>query len=444
MEQHPVPQNISSFQFKLIGDITLKQFAYVAGGIILAYIFTKFTFFPWLLRMPLAVITALLGFGLAFVPIEERPMDRWLAAFFKSIYLPTQYVWRKSNPVPEPLSDLGTTPPPPATTNPVPATPQVAPRVVSPVVKPIITPAPPVNLPAPEAKVIPAPQNSTPLATTGTINVPPEVLHRFTPQPIKNKIPAHWNLGPSQKLEAVKPAMPPPPPPVTHTLTPVLAAGSDSPQLTKLKTNYQELEQRLTAQMQMMQEELARGNVTKERFLELQQTVSQLLSEKERMSNELVTLRKQLSGGSQAQGQVVRPSAYPQPPASPQVKVIPSNMAVRVGIPQLTSYPNTMTGIIKDGEGNTLPNILVTVKDKEGVPVRALKTNKLGQFAASTPLPNGTYIIEAEDPKKIFSFQQVEVMLTGKALSPLEVSAISHKDEMRQKLSQEIFGQKTI
>jgi len=141
---------------------------------------------------------------------------------------------------------------------------------------------------------------------------------------------------------------------------------------------------------------------------------------------------------------VVRPSAYPQPPASPQVKVIPSNMAVRVGIPQLTSYPNTMTGIIKDGEGNTLPNILVTVKDKEGVPVRALKTNKLGQFAASTPLPNGTYIIEAEDPKKIFSFQQVEVMLTGKALSPLEVSAISHKDEMRQKLSQEIFGQKTI
>src|SRR3989344_305052 len=149
MEQHPVPQNISSFQFKLIGDITLKQFAYVAGGVILAYIFTKFTFFPWLLRMPLAVITALLGFVLAFVPIEERPMDRWLAAFFKSIYLPTQYVWRKSNSVPEALSNLGTTPPPPATTNPVPATPQGAPRVVSPVVNPILTPAPPVNLPAP-------------------------------------------------------------------------------------------------------------------------------------------------------------------------------------------------------------------------------------------------------------------------------------------------------
>src|SRR3989344_4577201 len=154
MEQHPVPQNISSFQFKLIGDITLKQFAYVAGGVILAYIFTKFAFFPWIIRMPLAVITALLGFGLAFVPIEERPMDRWLAAFFKSIYLPTQYVWRKSNPVPEALSDLGTAPPP--------TTPQVIPEVdvvtelpkqseaVVPVNPPVITPVPqPKTTPAP-------------------------------------------------------------------------------------------------------------------------------------------------------------------------------------------------------------------------------------------------------------------------------------------------------
>jgi len=440
MEQHPVPQNISSFQFKLIGDITLKQFAYVAGGIILAYIFTKFTFFPWLLRMPLAVITALLGFGLAFVPIEERPMDRWLAAFFKSIYLPTQYVWRKSNPVPEALSDLGTAPPP--------TTPQVIPEVdvVTELPKQseaVVPVNPPVITPVPQPKTTPAPPIATPIETAKAVNVPPEVLPRFIPPPATIKIPTSWSLGAPPTKPTPKPVAPPTPP-ITSTQPVQTGSTTKSAHLTKLKTNYQELEQRLTAQMQMMQEELARGNVTKERFLELQQTVSQLLSEKERMSNELVTLRKQLSGGSQAQGQVVRPSAYPQPPASPQVKVIPSNMAVRVGIPQLTSYPNTMTGIIKDGEGNTLPNILVTVKDKEGVPVRALKTNKLGQFAASTPLPNGTYIIEAEDPKKIFSFQQVEVMLTGKALSPLEVSAISHKDEMRQKLSQEIFGQKTI
>ncbi|HCS79221.1 TPA: hypothetical protein DIV55_05800 [Patescibacteria group bacterium] len=433
MEQHPVPQNISSFQFKLIGDITLKQFAYVAGGVILAYIFTKFAFFPWIIRMPLAVITALLGFGLAFVPIEERPMDRWLAAFFKSVYLPTQYVWRKSNPVPEALRDLGATPSPTTTPNPA----AVAPQVV-PVNLPIIPPLP-------QPKVKPAPLISKPVEATKVVNVPPEVVPRFIPPtPVKNKMPANWNLGAPPKFNTSKPVAPPTPP-ITSTRVPVqTTTTTESMQLTKLKTSYQVLEQRLTTQMQAMQEELAKGNVTKERFLELQQTVSQLLNEKERMSNELVQLRKQLSVNPQAQGQVVRPTTYAQPPPSTQVKVIPANMAVRVGIPQLTSYPNTMSGIIKDGDGNTLPNILVTVKDKDQVPVRALKTNKLGQFAASTPLANGTYIIEAEDPKKVFSFQRVEVVLTGKALSPLEVSAISHKDEMRQKLSQEIFGQKTI
>ena len=36
MEQHPIPQQISSYEFKLIGDMTLKQFLKAAIGIILA------------------------------------------------------------------------------------------------------------------------------------------------------------------------------------------------------------------------------------------------------------------------------------------------------------------------------------------------------------------------------------------------------------------------
>ena len=181
MEQHPVPQNISSFQFKLIGDITLKQFAYVAGGVILAYIFTKFTFFPWLLRMPLAVITALLGFGLAFVPIEERPMDRWLAAFFKSIYLPTQYVWRKSNSVPEALSNLGTTSPP--ATSPTPTTSQAAPKTEA-ITEPIKNNAVTIPVSQPVHQLLPKPK-IIPLVESK----PSEVLPRFTPPPATNQPP---------------------------------------------------------------------------------------------------------------------------------------------------------------------------------------------------------------------------------------------------------------
>jgi len=31
MEQHPIPQQISSYEFKLVGEMTLKQFLKAAG-----------------------------------------------------------------------------------------------------------------------------------------------------------------------------------------------------------------------------------------------------------------------------------------------------------------------------------------------------------------------------------------------------------------------------
>src|SRR3989344_5295312 len=97
MEQHPVPRNISSFQFHLVGDMTLKQFGYLAGGVIIAYIVYKLPL-PSIITLPIAFLIALTGVAFAFLPIQERPLDRWLIAFIKSIYSPTQFIWRKDNP----------------------------------------------------------------------------------------------------------------------------------------------------------------------------------------------------------------------------------------------------------------------------------------------------------------------------------------------------------
>src|SRR3989344_3657652 len=94
MEQHPVPQNVTTFQFRLVGDMTIRQFGYLAGGIILGYISYKLPL-PFFFTWPLAITSAVGGFGLAFVPIEERPMDVWIMSFFKNVYSPTQYVWQK-------------------------------------------------------------------------------------------------------------------------------------------------------------------------------------------------------------------------------------------------------------------------------------------------------------------------------------------------------------
>lgn len=95
MQQHPVPQNVTSYQFRLVGDMTLKQFLELAAGLALAYIFfiSSLVFF---LKWPLIIISVLLGIALAFFPLEERPLDQWIINFIKSIYAPTRFIWRKS------------------------------------------------------------------------------------------------------------------------------------------------------------------------------------------------------------------------------------------------------------------------------------------------------------------------------------------------------------
>jgi hypothetical protein len=97
MEQHPIPQQISSYEFKLVGDMTLKQFLKAAAGIILAMLInsTKLMVF---VKWPLMFLFGGGGILLAFVPFEDRPLESWVFSFIKSIYSPTIYTYkRKSN-----------------------------------------------------------------------------------------------------------------------------------------------------------------------------------------------------------------------------------------------------------------------------------------------------------------------------------------------------------
>lgn len=95
MEQHPIPQQISSYEFKLVGEMTLSQFAKAAGGIVLAFLINASGLF-WLLRIPLMILTGGGGLVLAFVPINDRPAEVWVKAFLKSIYSPTIYIYKKA------------------------------------------------------------------------------------------------------------------------------------------------------------------------------------------------------------------------------------------------------------------------------------------------------------------------------------------------------------
>jgi hypothetical protein len=95
IQQHPLPQDISNYRFRLIGDMTIKQFASLAIFIILAIIVYGLPL-PFFFRYPLTFICVILGVGIAFVPLQGRTLDVWIIAFIKSIYAPTIFSWKKT------------------------------------------------------------------------------------------------------------------------------------------------------------------------------------------------------------------------------------------------------------------------------------------------------------------------------------------------------------
>src|SRR6185503_19172872 len=94
MDEHPIPQDVTGFQFKLIGNMTIKQFGYVAFGVIVSVI---------LYYMPINILIKILfipifgagGIIIAFVPIEGRPLDVMITNFFRAIFSPNQFVYQK-------------------------------------------------------------------------------------------------------------------------------------------------------------------------------------------------------------------------------------------------------------------------------------------------------------------------------------------------------------
>lgn len=96
-KQHAVPQNFMDVEFKLVGDLTMRQFTYlmVFGGAAYISAVSVIGLFQW----PLVIIFVIMGLGLAFVPIEERGMDQWVINFIHAVYSPNQKIWKKI-PVP--------------------------------------------------------------------------------------------------------------------------------------------------------------------------------------------------------------------------------------------------------------------------------------------------------------------------------------------------------
>ena len=471
MEQHPIPQNVTTFQFRLIGDMTIKQFGYLAICAILAYVSYKLPL-PIIISWPLVVLWVLLGIGLAFVPIEERPMDVWILSFIKSIYSPTQFVWQKSKltqspsqqPVkatlPEankniaqpvamteasalqssaptvstaPLASLNNFAPPSTnlreTTIPIAASPPTPKTATTPLQEsyhPTLQQAPIGSVAISPTIAPPSIYNETtvtPKTTTGIISTIIEFIHAMLKPTPKHKSEPftdtqsltgkHIDISKTTTLPPIKETEPPQAPVVPNPI----------------KTT-----QPLPTVPQVVPEPIAEPK-TIAQVLQAPQEDPKAFREK--VERELAAIREHTKSTQQKES---GPSSLIATDTSPTVRIVSPESASKAGLPRLTTFANVVTGIIKDSDSNLLPGVLVTIRDKTGMPVRALKSNKLGQIAASTPLSNGTYTVEVEDPRNRFVFDRAQITLSGAVMPPIEILAKSQKEVMRSKLEKEIFG----
>ncbi len=409
MDNHPIPQDITGFQFKLIGNMTIKQFAYLAAGTVLAW----FCFFILplfiVIRFPLAIIFLALGIGLAFVPIDGRPMDVMIINLIKAMFAPTQYIYRKNGgnlasnaaqaPQAQPQNTILSNYPAQINAQPVQASP--APQPIAQAVQ---------SFPQPQ------PQMVSPTAQPAPI------------QPLDS--------GPGKVIELPDNSLPPI---ISGNLDDLVNAKAEEAE-EKIEENEKKLEEEVSTLQKELEEakalENTETNITNvgsahQKTQELEKALIEASRQREELEKELLALKAKLEGQTQPK---FNPGTVAPLPQTQRVRKVPPGMEKSVGVPTAPQDPNLITGIVKDPRNNPLPNILVEVKDPEDNPVRAFKTNGLGQFAAATTLANGKYLISFEDPKGQNKFDTVEIEANGTPIMPLEIISVDPREELRREL----------
>lgn len=468
MDQHPIPQDVTGFQFKLIGSMTVKQFGFVAAGVITGFITYYLPLpggvFAILFKMGFIPAVGISGFIIAFLPIDGRPIDVMATNFAKALLAPNQYVYHKDG---REFSFSTVVIRPPET-------------------------------PATEEKPV------------TTISVQSRIESGKKEQQLQEFL-LHSRLEPKNKLDekemaflekfssayaATNPnaspsapaapgaAAPQPYLQTQHAPTPAIPQKPGSvpvPKKTPEMLNQQEiqLEQKLEQAKQEESQTQApeEHTLAHQKVLLLENQVKLIHQQKVQLEQELAQLKKQLETQKQTppsvapapvttQAQSVQqapkptpvmqtapastpvvsqtptaaaPTAQPlaaQKPVSAPIITTPTNKAFKKAptVKVASDTPNVIIGTIKDSRGNILANMLVEVKDTAGNPVRAFKSNTLGQFASATPLANGSYTIEVEDPKKQHTFEKVPVIANGQILQPIEITSHDEREQLRQEL----------
>lgn len=370
MEQHPVPSQISSYQFRLVGDMTLKQFLQLAGGVVVGLIIYA-TGLPGIIKWPLIIIFVLFGAALAFLPFQDRPLEEWVLAFFRSIYQPTLYVWQQGaankqyfKPEPQGAEGQVAEPEPIESIEPVKhkgflgkfeeaeqAFLQKVGQLTAASVgtKPSVAPAS-------------ANASTVPVATAAVSNAGQETI----------TTPGVQMIGVGGQMQQASP------------LTPTANQSQEATQAGQ--------------GVSVPETGVIRVNTQNGQGPGGQAYVAEVASKQ----GEVYNVDQILSGQASIAAQQARFSQHAAPPEPP-------------------TQPNTIVGQVVDSGGRIVEGAILEVKDQSGRPVRALKTNKAGHFMVVTPLLPGKYQILTE--KEGYTFDPVEFVVENKIIGPIAIAA---------------------
>ncbi len=393
MKEHALPQDVVGYRFHIIGNMTLKQFAEVAAGCVVAFVIYS-TNLPTLIKWPLIAIAAGAGALIAFVPFEERPLDHWVVALFHALYRPTQFYWSKTIKIPEPflykpkdvhaslIKEVDLTPARRQRVKEylrsvdvteedtfdknnashlqevmsvfdetVAATPQYAYATAE-----TYAPQPSIAYEQP-AEDLP----------TVTLSQTPQTQPQYATAPIILDAPA----GPAPQIQFGAAAPLPPAAesaiPSTHVAVP--QTDAISVEKTVVETN--------TAPEEMYYQNAAPGVFVDSATIQSGQQI-------------------------EATQAVVQNKALP--------------------FPEKPKEPNKVVGMVIDQQNTPIQNAIVEILTPEGLPARAVKTNMLGQFFITTPLNNATYSIVVE--KEGLQFSPMQLVINNTIIDPIEVRSL--------------------
>ena len=366
MENHPIPQDVTGFKFRLIGSVTVKQFLYILGAGALCGVFFIMPI-SFLIKWPAIMLIAGIGAALAFIPIEGRPMDIMVMNFLKALPAENRFIFHKKGA--EGLLHDYFTP--------------------SPVVK------------------------AQPVTQSVQKDNRRELLMN---QLVRKNMPYKVDEQEREQMQNIS----------------GMFDNSDTPVTGMTNIDTQDNIAPIVETVATLAPDVASQSSTYTPAIETPSAPPLAVVESAPQPEPILAPTEP----------ALQPAAYaPEPePVQPQATtpattVAPENQ-IASGFPDIPDTPNIVIGIVKDARGKVLPNIIVEVVDSTGNPVRAFKTNALGQFASATPLPVGNYQILLEDTRRVHEFNPVDIVINNEIFQPIEIIST----DQREKLRQELFG----